>query len=318
MDAKNQNSLEKRAKVMFIDLTGKKCFKLGLHTHTTLSDGRCTPEEVARMYKEAGYDAIAITDHWKYGPACELAGLTVFSGAEYNLDTGDTAYGGAHIVGLCMTEAPDIRPGCAVQDAINAIHAAGGIAVLAHPAWSLCQVEDMLGWQGIDATEIFNTVSGVHESDRPYSGVMLDLLANRGRIWPMFSSDDTHYYDGTDEVTAAIYLHADTLTRQTFIDAVRRGDFYSAVSRTPGSPRTARPGPEVHLMREGDNIRLICSPASKISFLSNRAWCPDRILRGEHLTEAVYSIKPSERYVRAEVTDSDGLVAYSNYIVIDD
>lgn len=303
---------------MFTDLTGKKCFKLGLHTHTNRSDGKCTPEEVARIYKEAGYDAIAITDHWKYGPACELAGLTVFSGAEYNLDTGDTSYGGAHIVGLCMTKDPELRQtGSTIQDAIDAIHAAGGIAVLAHPAWSLCQVEDMLSYRGVDATEIFNTVSGVHESDRPYSGILLDLLANRGRFWPLFASDDAHYYDGTDEVTAAIYIHADTLTRETFIDAVRRGDFYASLSRTPEKPRTAHPGPEVHLTREGDVIRLICTPVDKISFLSNRAWVGNRILRGENLTEAVYPLHPAEHYVRAEVTDSQGLVAYSNYIVID-
>ena len=32
---------------MFTDLTGKKRLKLGLHTHTTLSDGSKTPAEVA-------------------------------------------------------------------------------------------------------------------------------------------------------------------------------------------------------------------------------------------------------------------------------
>jgi hypothetical protein len=34
-----------------------------LHTHTTLSDGTLTPEEVARRYREAGYDFLAFTDH---------------------------------------------------------------------------------------------------------------------------------------------------------------------------------------------------------------------------------------------------------------
>ena len=32
---------------MFTDLTGKTRLKLGLHTHTTLSDGHKTPAEVA-------------------------------------------------------------------------------------------------------------------------------------------------------------------------------------------------------------------------------------------------------------------------------
>ena len=34
---------------MFTDLTGKTRLKIGLHTHTTLSDGHKTPEEVAEI-----------------------------------------------------------------------------------------------------------------------------------------------------------------------------------------------------------------------------------------------------------------------------
>ena len=118
----------------------------------------------------------------------------------------------------------------------------------------------------------------------------------------------------TNEATAAIYLHADALTRESFVSAVRQRDFYAAVSRTSDSPVTDRPGPEVHLLREGDRIRLLCTPARKISFFSNLSWCPDRVLYGDGLTEAVYTVKPQEKYLRAEVTTADGLVAYSNYL----
>ena len=34
-----------------------------LHTHTTVSDGKLTPEECIRLYKEKGYDFLCITDH---------------------------------------------------------------------------------------------------------------------------------------------------------------------------------------------------------------------------------------------------------------
>jgi len=34
-----------------------------LHTHTTCSDGKLTPQEVADLYSELGYDFIAFTDH---------------------------------------------------------------------------------------------------------------------------------------------------------------------------------------------------------------------------------------------------------------
>ena len=39
-------------------------FAATLHTHSTLSDGRLPPEEVCRRYQAAGYDFIALTDHF--------------------------------------------------------------------------------------------------------------------------------------------------------------------------------------------------------------------------------------------------------------
>ena len=38
-------------------------FKVNLHSHTTVSDGRQTPEEVKAFYKANGYSAVAFTDH---------------------------------------------------------------------------------------------------------------------------------------------------------------------------------------------------------------------------------------------------------------
>ena len=34
-----------------------------LHTHTTCSDGKMTPQQVADAYEARGYDFIAFTDH---------------------------------------------------------------------------------------------------------------------------------------------------------------------------------------------------------------------------------------------------------------
>ena len=75
---------------MFKDMNGDNRYKVGLHTHTTLSDGRVSPEEAAKIYKAAGYDALAITDHWKYYPEGELEGLLIISGCEYNMGASDT------------------------------------------------------------------------------------------------------------------------------------------------------------------------------------------------------------------------------------
>jgi hypothetical protein len=76
-------------------------------------------------------------------------------------------------------------------------------------------------------------------------------------------------------------------------------------------------GPEVHLERiSPTSVKLICSPAVKVAFLSNAVWTSGRMVRGEGITEAVDEFKRHEVYVRAEVTDADGRVGYSNIIPV--
>ena len=38
-------------------------YKANLHCHSTLSDGKLTPEQLKNAYKDKGYSVLAITDH---------------------------------------------------------------------------------------------------------------------------------------------------------------------------------------------------------------------------------------------------------------
>ena len=40
--------------------------KGNLHSHSTMSDGRLTPEEMKEAYKHHGYDFLVISDHDRY------------------------------------------------------------------------------------------------------------------------------------------------------------------------------------------------------------------------------------------------------------
>ena len=42
-------------------------YKGNLHTHTTVSDGRYSPQETVERYKKNGYAFLGITDHAHYG-----------------------------------------------------------------------------------------------------------------------------------------------------------------------------------------------------------------------------------------------------------
>lgn len=291
---------------MFQDMFGNMRYKVGLHTHTTVTDGKVTPEECARIYKEAGYDAIALTDHWKYHGEDEISGLKIISGCEYNLGRSDTSTDVIHIVGVGMREEPQLSDrGVPRQEVIDAIKAKGGLAILAHPAWSLNTPEEIKKLSGFDAVEIYNSVSDVGQSSRPYSGYFVDLLANMGVTYPLIATDDAHYYQGEDETKSYIMVKAEDGSIESILDGIRKSEFY------------ATQGPEVHIRREGDKIIADCSPCVTIDFLSNSAWVADKMNRGTGLVHAQYQIKAWEKWIRVEVKDADGNYGWSNIITIE-
>lgn len=184
---------------MYTDVFGKKRYKINLHTHTTVSDGKHTPAEVAKIYHNRGYDAIALTDHWKFTEDGELEGLKILSGVEYNLPDENTKDGLFHVVAVGMDHDPIIPKSDELteQDLIDTIHKAGGLAILAHPAWSLNTPDQILKYNGFDATEIYNSVSDAHMSRRPDSSLIVDMLGARGCLLPLLAVDDAHYYTAT-------------------------------------------------------------------------------------------------------------------------
>ena len=296
---------------MYTDIFGKKRVRLGLHHHTALSDGSRTPEQVARIYGDAGYDAIALTDHWVYGEPRELEGLTVLSGAEYNIGGRDSSNGVYHIVALMCDREPDTSKGAddiSAQELIDAIHVVNGIAVLAHPAWSLNTPQMIMALHDIDATEIYNNVSCKGMSRRADSSLIVDMLGNNGVFLPLLATDDSHYYSdkGFDDAPCAfIMAECDSLEPTALKKAIREGRFYAST------------GPEIHLKRIDENkVAVHCSPCSEVVFMSNVSWAKGRATVGDGIVYQEYELYPEEAYVRAYVTDKDGRTAWSNCLVL--
>ena len=298
---------------MYVDMLGNTRVKLGLHTHTTRSDGQATPEEAARIYAAEGYDAIAITDHWKYGDECEIEGLPILSGCEYNIGGHDGAHV-IHIIGVGMTSDPQIPEDwrhmkkTAFQKAaevIKRIKLHNGLAIVGHPSWSLNTPEQLIPLGDFDVVEIFNSVSECGESDRAYSDVIIDQMATAGRTSNIVAVDDTHYYTG-DQCRGWIMVESTDMDPQRLIRNIRAGRFYSTQ------------GPEVHIEKIApDKVRVVCSPVQKVVFQSNTTWTRGRTVREDGLVEAEYTKAPDDRFVRAEVTDAEGLKAWTNYVIFD-
>lgn len=288
---------------MFIDMLGNKRYKINLHTHTRRSDGRVSAWYAARAYRKAGYDAIAITDHWVEGKSETLDGLPILPGCEYNFGNDPAESYVYHILSLFHERDPMVEKTDDPRTCINKIIAAGGIPVLAHPAWSLNDPAKAIELEGIEFTEIYNTVSGKHASNRPYSGNFVDLMACRGKFYGLFASDDAHYYDG-DETVASIMVKAASLDPKDLKKAILAGDFYATT------------GPELHIEVKNGSVEVLCSPCSEINVFTNAVWARGHHTVGAGLTRASVALTKVDKFVRVEAVDKDGRTAYSNFIKI--
>lgn len=277
-----------------------------LHMHTQRSDGRLSYEDAIALYERGGYDFIAVTDHWKVSPrGTTEGGMLLLSGCEYNV--GETVQEGVyHIVGVGMDTPPALvrgQDGLGPQEMIDAIHACGGLAILAHPAWSLNSAERVQHLHGFAGTEIYNATSAFPKNARPYSGLFVDQLASLGVLLPCMACDDAHHYQG-DELSGFIMVHAKARTHEAIMEALAAGDFY------------ATQGPQVEMTIENGVAHVKCSPATHVVFYSDAVWSDERVHIGENITQVDYEILPHETFLRVEVIDKDGRIAYSSPMTV--
>lgn len=283
-----------------LDCTGK-CYKGNLHMHTSVSDGRRAPQQAAWIYRNAGYDFIALTDHWKQSEEQWLEGMLLLPGIE--VDTGNMVETSVyHVIGVGMKEKVqlDRNPLRDVQAVIDAIRKAGGIAILAHPTWSVTDPEAVRKLNGLAGIEIYNTVSGLPwNGARADASLYFDIWASKGNLFTAIAADDCHHYDG-DQGISYVMVNAESLSVEAIQKAIIERSFYS----TQG-PRFLR------IQREGDKLFVEYENAETIIFYSNCIWCFDRVQKAV-TGKNIYQIKDVDRYVRIELIDKEGRRAWTS------
>ena len=122
--------------------------RLDLHVHSQASfDGRMTVEEIVAAARAKGMDGVAICDHdVVYTGPKEVDGMPVIPGVEFSTEHG-------HLLGL-FVDRPMVHT--TWEETIQAIHQAGGLAVLAHPFQKgLRDLGPLLA--GLDGIETWNS-----------------------------------------------------------------------------------------------------------------------------------------------------------------
>src|SRR2546425_12725808 len=110
--------------------------RCALHAHTTCSDGELSPEELVRLYERAGFDVLAITDHWVRTEARSTDRLLVVPSSELSYLLPREAEG--HLLAFGIDEDPleFVRPGPDLAAAAAWVGEHGGLPYSTHPNWT--------------------------------------------------------------------------------------------------------------------------------------------------------------------------------------
>lgn len=292
-----------------------------LHTHSTQSDGALPPEQVVDAYKRAGYDFLALSDHflgryeWPITDtrAFRANNFTTLIGAE--LHAMGTEVGELwHIlaVGLPLDFPPAGRGETGVELAERA-RAAGAFVAIAHPAWSQLAIGDGRALTAAHAVEIYNHASAV-ETDRGDGFYLLDQLCNEGRRLTAIATDDAHFRNGDhDAFGGFVEVKSESLEPEELLAALRAGQFYASQG-----PRLL----DVEVRR--DEVTVACSPVDAIALVTGTSRAISRI--GRQLTGATLEVGSARRawsdpvaipWFRVVVIDGAGRRAWTNPIWVD-
>ena len=279
-------------------------FKGNTHTHTSMSDGGRTTEEVRDLYKSCGYDFLFITDH-NYAedtsPYC-LDSFLVLPGIEIDGIDRDKSY--YHIQGLDFDYAYD--PHMPLDKGIEFLFNQGAIVILAHPHWSNNSFDDCLKYP-FHGVEIFNYIAHTMNG-KSIALAHWDMMIDQGKNVLGFASDDAHltkrhpYYGG-----GWIKVNAPALNRKYITSAIQKGNFYSST------------GPEFrNISLKGDILSVETSPVRFIRLAGQNGFAMfTNAEEGEELTSHEFSLanikgEEPKRYLRIEIEDAANKRAWTN------
>lgn len=320
-------------------------YKANFHTHSTVSDGKLTPEELRDAYKAEGYSILAITDHSVMVQHQHLnqPDFLLLTGAEVDTDDREAPDGNVrrrqcHLCLLSKDPARQWVPfrdpypipssipyvplnedsGCSREyspENINAIIAEcnrqGFLVTYNHPCWSLESYPEYAPMEGLWGMEYRNSGCIAIGYDEDNGRVYQDFCMQGKRIMPV-CADDTHTalhrFNGYPVLGKSWNMvGAEKLEYGAVIEAMERGDLYASC------------GPEIRsLTLDGNTLRITCSEAARVQLITHtRTASLVYDLENATVTEATFDLSKwlklsgdnKDAFVRLIVTDKSGKYA---------
>lgn len=327
-------------KILFGEKKG--FYKANLHCHSTVSDGRKTPEELKKMYMERGYSIIAFTDHDVLIEHSDLNDKNFLALNGYEMEISEPrgenplksktchlcfiALAPDNLTQVCYhrewyiwgnateyrkfvkfdeTKPDFIRehtPEC-INKIIEEGRKNGFFVTYNHPSWSMETLEDYGAYKGMNAMEICNY--GCYEVGyTDYNEKEYDEMLRGGQKIFCVSTDDNHNARN-DSFGGFTVINADGLEYTAITDALVKGNFY------------ASQGPKINrVWYEDGKIGIECSEAVKV--VMNTCGRRTAVEDNAPVTSAVFDIKEFDEYVRLTVTDASGNHANTSAYFVED
>jgi len=307
--------------------------RCALHTHSTVSDGDLPPKAVARQYATAGFDVLAITDHWRLATVDDVPEIVTIPAAELTADLGRVGWT-ADVLVYGITDIPEDPGGDrrnwmvneeehweqrtfpSVEDCAAWAHGQGGVAYVAHPYWSGAGSDAFDDAPHLAGIEVFNG-SGEYEGGRGDSSLLWDEALQRGLRLHGIATDDSHM-PLFDIGLAWTWVKVPERAPDAVIEALRAGHSYGS-----SGPSIV----EVHT--EGNTVEVRCSPARSIHVTTSRengasvtagrgGRRSGKILEVDGsgmITHAIIELDADGvEYARVRVVDAAGHQAWSNVL----
>lgn len=327
-------------------------FKANLHSHSTFSDGKLTPQEMKDLYKSHGYSIVAYTDHDLMFHHRELndSDFLTLSGFEIYANQETKAGQNYNDIKVCHICFVALRPDVEYQvcfhrtkyiehnipiwdkaaydpaqpdferaytpECINEMMRLGRengfFVTYNHPGWSLESANEYLSYNGMHALEIINGGSFAAGYDDYNPRVYDDMLRAGKRIY-CIAADDNHNAHTEDNP------RYDSFKGFTMIKADKLDHTLIGEALLNGDFYCSQ-GPLIdELWFEDNKVHIISPNACRITFNTGRRHASVAEQAEDGPMHAEFALWGKEdNYFRITVTDSRGRHACTNAYFIDE
>jgi hypothetical protein len=240
--------------------TGPGWYAGDLHMHTHHSDGRWSVQELWQAIQQRSLDFFMLTDHNTLTGQVDVAALA--TGRVLPIPGMEVTMRHGHMLALGMDTLIDWwvgRDGRSIQDVLDDVHAAGGVAIIAHPGadgspichgckWEFAHVDP----RQVDAVEVWNSPWQLDE-DNERSLIFYDRWLEQGYRVPLSGGSDEH--GGQPHFAQGVpttQVYAQALSRAAILDGIRAG--HIVVTSGPALRLTGQAGDATAI--PGDTLPL--------------------------------------------------------------